>query len=239
MRHFYFIILLLVNLPLLAQVGIGTEDPVATLDINGNLIIRSVDTISSGKSNISILVIDNSLKGNSEVKQIPITEFREESTSSAYSAVNDGNWSLLQLNILNRKWSKIDLTGEDDTKLGNQSLLKNGVYTAPKSGIYRIHFVIHLESGIELSVLGGKRLAVLKNNSVWEEKYFDAINVGIGSDLLGLNSIAQVPLTSTSIDTLIELEKGDKVQFVMSSALLNIGLLSDSKIALQAYKIAH
>ncbi len=90
-----------------------------------------------------------------------------------------------------------------------------------------------MESGISLSAFGGKSLALIKNGtSIWERKYFDAVRVSLSG--LGITTI---PVTSTSLDTLIELEEGDTVTFAMSSGLLNLSVLGDAKVSLQVYKI--
>ncbi|MEO4006671.1 hypothetical protein [Flavobacterium sp. CAU 1735] len=53
--------LFFLSLTCFSQVGINTDTPEATLDINGNLKISNVRTVSSG-SNVSSLVIDKNTK---------------------------------------------------------------------------------------------------------------------------------------------------------------------------------
>ena len=229
MRHYYIIILILVNLPLYSQVGVGTEDPQATLDLNGNMKIRTVDEASTLNDSLKFLVRDISSTGDYEVKEVSGDNLFN--SASIFSAQNDGDWNLLSATILS-SWRAIDLTSAD-TRIGNSSLLNNGVYTAPQSGIYKIHFEVQMESGISLSVFGGKSLALIKNGTnVWERKYFDAVK----ASLLGVG-ITTIPVTCTSLHTLIELEKDDTVTFAMSSDLLDTSVLGDAKVSLQIYKI--
>ena len=229
MRHYYIIILILVNLPLSAQVGVGTEDPQATLDLNGNMKIRTVDEASTFNDSLKFLVRDISSTGDYEVKEVSGDNLF--TSASIFSAQNDGDWNLLSATILS-SWRAIDLTSAD-TRIGDSSLLDNGVYTAPQSGIYRIHFEVQMESGISLSAFGGKSLALIKNGtSIWERKYFDAVRASISG--LGITTI---PITSTNLDTLIELNKNDTVTFAMSSGLLNLSVLGDAKVSLHVYKI--
>lgn len=229
MRYYYIIILILVNLPLYSQVGVGTEDPQATLDLNGNMKIRTVDEASTLNDSLKFLVRDISSTGDYEVKEVSGENFFN--SASIFSAQNDGDWNLLSATVLS-SWRAIDLTGAD-TRIGDSSLLNNGVYTAPQSGIYKIHFEVQMESGISLSVFGGKSLALIKNgSSIWERKYFDAVRASVL-----VTTIAAIPVTSTSLHTLIELEKDDTVTFAMSSGLLDASVLGDAKVSLQIYKI--
>ncbi|UAB83033.1 hypothetical protein INR75_12495 [Zunongwangia sp. SCSIO 43204] len=229
MRYYYIIILILVNLPLYSQVGVGTEDPQATLDLNGNMKIRTVDEASTINDSLKFLVRDISSTGDYEVKEVSGNNLFN--SAPIFSAQNDGNWNLLSATLLS-SWRAIDLTSAD-TRIGDSSLLNNGVYTAPQSGIYRINFEVQMESGISLSAFGGKSLALIKNGtSIWERKYFDAVRASISG--LGITTI---PITSTNLDTLIELNKNDTVTFAMSSGLLNLSVLGDAKVSLQVYKI--
>lgn len=51
---FILALFIILNFPVLAQVGIGTNAPTATLDINGNLAIRSVTSSSVNTSGLTI-----------------------------------------------------------------------------------------------------------------------------------------------------------------------------------------
>ena len=59
MRKIYAFFLILSFSLMQSQVGINTVDPQATLDVNGNVIIRTVDAASSS-SNYDFLVHNNS-----------------------------------------------------------------------------------------------------------------------------------------------------------------------------------
>ncbi len=98
MRHYYIIILILVNLPLYSQVGVGTEDPQATLDLNGNMKIRTVDEASTFNDSLKFLVRDISSTGDYEVKEVSGDNLFN--SASIFSAQNDGDWNLLSATIL-------------------------------------------------------------------------------------------------------------------------------------------
>lgn len=70
-----------------AQVGIGTDDPQATLDVNGNVKIRTTPEITSLTNDQYILVKDQSASGDNEISQISSSYF---TTATAYAAESDG-----------------------------------------------------------------------------------------------------------------------------------------------------
>lgn len=241
---FYFLIALLSFESIYSQVGINTQDPKATLDINGNLIVRNVSSISSLSNNHTILVRDKSSVGDFQIKEIDPNNLINGTgfSSTAYYASKNGAWSLLNLSI-GGGWQKIGLTGSNDTKLGNQSLFTDGVYTSTQSGLYIINYEVQLESGVNLEVLGGKKLGILKNNTLWEEKELNAVRVSITIPPVGPTiTIATVPVTSTGIQSIVALDAGDTITFAMNtSGLLPValGLLTDSKVNLNIYKISN
>lgn len=229
-KRFYFFGLILLATVTRAQVGINTPDPKSTLDINGNLIIRNVPNVETINSDYTFLVRDNSTTGDHEIKEINSDRLFHGST--AYYATKNGNWSLLNLSI-GGNWQKLNITGSTDTKLGNPQLFTDGVYTAQKPGIYMISYEFQLESGVNLEALGGKKLGILRNNEIWEEKSFDGVRVS----LLGI-TLASVPVTSSSIQSIVSLEAGDTVTFAVNlNGLLNLGLLTNSKVNLYIYRI--
>lgn len=219
-----------------AQVGINTTTPKATLDVNGNLKIRNTSPITTLNTNHVVLLKDKSTTGDNEIKEADISLFSSNVNSTVYSAQKDGSWSLLDLAIGN-DWQKIGLTGASDTKVGNQALFTSGVYTAPQTGIYAVNYEFQFKSGVNLNVLGNKKLGLIKNNSIWEEKILDAVRV----DVLGIGVVA-VPVTSTNINTYVQLNAGETLTFAVNTTGLlpiNISLLTDAKVSLQIHKISN
>ncbi len=215
----------------IAQVGIGTDDPQSTLDINGNVKIRTVNTVTSPTTDHGVLMIDNSVVGDNEIVQIsPDNLF--STSSSAYSARKDGSWSLLSLGISGTNWHKINLTGDDDTRVGNSALFTDGVYTAPESGIYMVTYEFQLEAGVNLDVLGNKRLGLIKNaNEIWEDKFFDAVRVELIVPLLA------VPVTSSTISSMVELNAGETLTFAVETGGVNLTLLTNNLVSISIFKI--
>lgn len=231
-----FVVFLFTNI-LNAQVGINTSDPKSTLDINGNLKIRNVTALSSLNSNHTILVRDKtSTTGDFEIKEIN-SDVLVVGNANAYYASKTGSWSLLDLG-LGSFWSKINLTGASDTKLGNTALFNTGVYTAPQAGIYAVNYEFQFTAGVNLEALGGKKLGIIKNgNIIWDEKLFDGVRISVLTVTL-----ASVPITSTKLTSLVQLAAGDTITFAVNvSGLLpiDITLLNSAKVNLYIYKISN
>lgn len=81
-------------------------------------------------------------------------------------------------------------------------------------------------------------MGLIKNGSVlWDEKLFDGVRVS----LLGV-TLASVPLTSTKLTSLVQLNAGDTLTFAVNVAGLlpaDIVLLSSAKVNLYIYKVSN
>lgn len=213
-----------------AQVGIGTDDPKATLDVNGNVKIRTTPEVTSLTSDHYILVKDQSASGDNEISQISSSYF---TAATAYAAESDGGWSLLNLGISGTNWNRLNLSS-GDTTIGDPTHFVNGTYTAPSSGVYVVNYEFQLEAGVDITLLGNKRLGLIKNGVVIEDKVFDGVRVALGP----LN-VATIPVTSTNINKMVMLEAGDTLTFAVETGGINLGLLTDNKVSLYVYKVAN
>lgn len=219
----------------LGQVGIGTEDPKASLDIHGDLIIRDVEEVNSITQNHKILLRDTSVSGDNKVYEADLNLIQKSQSTTAYAAEKDGSWELLDLDLGN-SWYNLDLDGNTNTKIGDPTIFQNGTYLVRESGIYVVNYELQFEAGVNLELLGGKSLGVMRNGVVEEQKVMDGIRVS----LLGL-TLASIPVTSTSLNTMLILEEGDELSFALNSGgilPIDLGLLGDSKISIYIYKIA-
>lgn len=236
-KKFYILVVLVFTTILNAQVGVNTSDPKSTLDVNGNLKIRTVTALSSLNTNHTILVRDQtSSTGDFEIKEVASAYFMP-GNSSAYYATKTGSGSLVDLG-LGSSWSRVNLTGTSDTKLGSQALFTSGVYTAPQTGVYAVTYEYQFNAGVNLEALGGKKLGLIKNgNIIWDEKLFDGVRVS----LLGI-TLASVPVTSTTLTSLVQLNTNDTLTFAVNvSGLLPIDLtlLNSGKVNIYIYKISN
>lgn len=214
------------------QIGINTPDPKATLDVNGNLKVRGLSDVANlTSSSYTILLKPTASSGDSEIKEIDA-----DAVLTAYSAAKTGSWQLLDFGF-GSSWYKINLTGSNDTKVGKSSLFTNGVYTAQNSGIYNVNYEFQFQSGVNLEILGGKRLGILKNGTVWEDKYFDAVRVSI----LGV-TVAAIPVTSSMANTLVYLNPGDTITFAVNTAGLlpsDLAILTTSRVSLSIFRVGN
>ncbi|MEG0926822.1 hypothetical protein [Chryseobacterium sp.] len=154
-------------------------------------------------------------------------------SGTALYASKDSAWSLINLGISGSNWNKINLSSQD-VKTGTASLFNTGVYTAAKSGIYEVTFETQLAGGIDLGILGGKKMGILKNGTmVFEEKIFDAVRVSI----LGI-TLAAVPVTSTTLTSLIKLNAGETIAFAIDTGGVNLTLLTDGKVSVSVFKVS-
>lgn len=224
-----------------AQVGINTSDPKATLDINGNLKIRTLNTVSSLSANQNILITDKTAGGDFEIKEISANALLGQYNGNAYYASKSGSWSLVDLGI-GSSWYRINLTGSQDTKLGTPSLFNAGVYTAPQSGIYMVDYEFQLASGANLEVLGGKRFGIFKNASLWDEKLFDGVRVAINAAPILTLTLAAIPITSTNLSTLVYLNSSETLTFAVNTGGLlpiDLAVLTSGKVNIKIYKVGN
>ena len=236
-RIFILVISLFSNI-ILAQVGINTTDPKATLDINGDLKIRTLNTVNTILTTEQVILLrDKSTAGDFVVKEVSADVLLD---SHAYYASKSGSWSLLAL-ALGSSWYKINITGANDTKVGRQSLFTDGVYTAPQKGVYAINYEFQMASGVNLELLGGKKLGIIKNNTiVWDEKIFDGIRISLDLGLTTL-TIAAIPVTSTSLTSMVQLNAGETITFAVNTSgvlPVNLGVLTSGKVNINIYKIS-
>lgn len=234
MKNTMTILLFFWGLGLNAQVGINTTTPKATLDINGNIKIRTISTVPSVAQDHMILARDQSEGGDHEIIQISPSAIPNANDRTVFSAQKNGGWSLLALAV-GGSWYKINVSAADK-RVGNPALFTNGVYKAPKSGTYAVTYDIQFKSGVNLEVLGGKSLGIFKNATLWEQKVLDGVRISILSV-----SIASLPLTSTTLTTLIELQENEEITFAMNTdgvLPINLGVLTEAKVSVNIYRIA-
>ena len=220
----------------LGQVGIGTEDPKASLDIHGDLIVRDVDEVNSISQNHKILVRDTSENGDNKVYEADLALIQQPLSTTAYAAEKNGSWQLLDLSLGNN-WYNIDLDGSTDTKIGDPTIFQDGTYLVRETGIYVVNYELQFEAGVNIELLGGKSLGLIKNGEVADTKVMDGIRIS----LIGL-SLASLPVTSTSLNTMLVLTEGDELSFAINSDGLlpvDLGLLGDAKVNLFIYKVAN
>ncbi|EDM45749.1 hypothetical protein SCB49_08067 [unidentified eubacterium SCB49] len=210
----YILFFLIFTNGLYSQVGINTTDPNSTLDINGNLSIRSIANeadLSSAKNSILVTTTE-------EVKKVPLVAIFNEEFKSAVKGSFD-NSSEIDINILGG--NKIIPFDTEEFDLNNEFDTSSYTFTAKEDGIYVVKVQI-TQKNINVDTNFGVRLN--KNGTVIHRNSF----ANIGIDVILLGTINVTP-PGRSIDTIVALETGDTLSFEVESGLVGISTLAGSK----------
>lgn len=205
---------LMMLLPVLgfAQVGIGTTDPTAMLDVNGNFRLRS--TTSNTRATAakdSILVVD-ALGNAQRISSKSVIESHLKTFIKGGFAT--GSPALINISILANAYTTIPFnTIEFDTN--SEYNTTTNTFTAKQPGIYSVYAAIKASPG--LVAAGDFGLAIFKNGAInVRESYMNV-------QLLGIN----INPPNRSIQTLMQLNTGDTITFRgYSGGVLTVGILS-------------
>lgn len=196
----------------LAQVGIGTTSPTATLDVNGALRVRTTDSnIRETSAKDSILVSDR--YGNVQrISSKMVIESRLKTfVKGGFSAAADQSLTLSSGTVkIPFNYEDLDENNEFDTS--------TNTFTAKTDGIYTINVQIKSNAS---SVATNFGVSILKNESVIARCGF--ANVGV---TIAFVTIAVTPPVRT-VQTLVKLSVGDTISFNVYSDLINVGLISN------------
>lgn len=220
------------------QVGIDTETPSAKLDINGDLKVRDVDLMNTF-SDPTILVHDEA--SDHLIKGIKYSKLFSTTESLVY-AYQKNTPALIKLNLNTSitiggiQWNIFSL--EDGGSggylpIGSSDVFNGNTYTAPSTGYYMVNLELQFTGLVNASVLlGARNIAVIKNNSsIVYSKPYD----GITLDLLVLSG--NIPLSSTTMETIVQLNKDDTLRFGIQNTLLNASVLGGSTFKLMIFKL--
>ena len=161
---------------------------------------------------------------------------------SVYSASDEINDNLLSLTLdSNNEFTQIDLAALN-AKFGDNNINTQGYYVAPSSGYYHVTYDLQLEGGVDISALGNTRIWLVKNPEASEpeieRKLIDAIKLSF--DLVGPIDIdlVSIPVTSTTLSTLIRLEEGETLAFGTDPTTLELDILTSSRVTINIHKVA-
>lgn len=208
------IFLLLFSFAASAQVGIGTTNPTTTLDVNGPLRVRS--TVTNNRESVakdSILVSDS--YGN--IQRIS-SKMVVQSHLKTFIKGGFSNTTVLSL-TLSSGVVKIPFNFEDFDE-NDEFETTSSIFTAKTSGIYTVNVQIKSNAS---SVATNFGVAILKNEAVIARNGF--ANIGIN---LGITSVNVTP-PIRSVQTLVKLDVGDTIKFIVYTDLINIGLISNKE----------
>lgn len=194
----------------------------------------STNTLAvAGLQQTTTLVTDKVvvMDANGVLKIANASDFAKSKTTTVFKAFKTGSWSLLSLG---GGWNTIPLVTAD-RQIGAASLLNaSGEYVVPSTGIYKIKYELRMQ-GVNAALLGSSFLGLIKNGSTTavEEKPLEALTVNIA---LVIN-LADIPLSGSTLDTVLELNAGDRIAFGFKTGI-SLGLLSSKQAAVYIYKIS-
>lgn len=199
--------------PFFAQVGIDTTLPTASLDVNGNLRVRTLtSTPNNSAAKDSILVSDN--LGN--IKRVSSKTVIESHLKTFIKGSFSGSTDISLTLASGTKKIPFNLEEFDENDEFNTT---TNTFTATQSGIYAINVAIKTTSSISIALDFG--VAILKNGTVINRNSF--ANIGV----LGINVTPPV----RSVQTLVSLNSGDTINFniICNIASLSLDLLSNKE----------
>lgn len=220
-----------------AQVGIGTDNPQATLDVNGNLKVREIALTESIPPGQAVLYVDNTVIGDAVVKKVT-TEglaealFNEYFGSTIFAARKSSGISLLNIGL----WGNFQpiIFDESDVTAGNYELISNDGYLVPDTGVYLINYSFTYGTGIQLGLLSGTpKISIVRQTP----SGFSEINF---KDFAGITlaGLASLTLSSADLSGMYQLNAGDRIYFGINRDGVNLGLLSSSQATVSIAKIS-
>ena len=205
-------IVLLFSIPLFSQVGIGTTEPTASLDINGNLRIRSIQEETEEKiAADSILVISR----DGTVNRISSKKVYESNIKTAIRGGFSGTGTNINLSI-GSNYAIIPFDAID-FDANNEFDVATHTFTAKQDGIYQVYAQINSSGGI--AAFSNYGIQILQRRTVIAQQNFANINLTV----LTLNINITPPVRS--IQTLVQLSEGEAIQFRVFTNLLSVNLL--------------
>lgn len=187
----------------LAQVGVNTTTPTATLDVNGDVVIQNVPNCDESVTN-KILVHNSS---NNRVEAINLQK-------SFVKGIGGTGFSILSLTILSG-WNKVSFPTLEFDENGDFNLTTQ-TFTAPMNGIYNISVYVKMNSLVSISSFG---VGIFKENSGGTQLIADESYKSLDVTILGIG-VTSPPTRSTQ--TLVKLNQGDKIHFGIKSSDLTI-----------------
>lgn len=204
MKKYILLFPLLWNAFSYAQVGIGTETPEATLDVNGNLIVRNISNATSN-SNPTIIVLEDN-----EFKKMSMSSLGTNPQLSNYnSAVSLNKKTDLASYPIDRNdiWKLIEISNTE-VNAGNANRIIDNGYVVPSSGLYYINFELELTESFRNGYIS-KKIAVLKNDQRIKEASI------VGNYIYNPTALTY-SISNSFINNIYYLEENDIVKFALN-----------------------
>ncbi|RNA62845.1 hypothetical protein D1631_13335 [Chryseobacterium nematophagum] len=217
-----------------SQVGINTITPTATLDVNGNVKVRTVPTATSLAS-LMLIGVDT---GTSEIQKIDLTTLTNSFVNtSIYAAKKTTGISLLTLGIFPSGFRAVNFL-EAERMTGTTTGLFSDVdntYVIPSPGTYAVGFTFRYGTGVQASILSNSPGVGITRNRGGVATLIDSRNFS-GANLL----LVSLTISESSLNSIYTFQEGDRISFGLTgSSALDIGLLGNSVASFYIYKISN
>jgi len=214
-----------------AQVGVYTSNPLATLDVNGNMMLRSTPQATT---NYNILAIK---KSNSEVSYVDPSIFTSSTNTTVGKATATSGTTLLalDLSLFNTDWNILKLPNLEINPDNFTSTANDFYYTVPSTGKYYINFRLKNTTLLSLGLATDAQMGILATNPAGTSTLIDSIF---------MNAISTSLLSGyyfENMSSIYILQAGDKIRFLYNKGSLSIslGLLANSSASLTLFKISN
>ncbi|MEG0925980.1 MULTISPECIES: hypothetical protein [Chryseobacterium] len=230
----YSLVLACATLPLFSQVGINTDTPTQTLDVNGTLRVR-VTPAAGTVTGYNILAQDTS---SQEVFSM------DPQLIIAASSVNSGMFaarkttgiSLLSLGLFPSGFRAVNFVAAERT-IGSAAMFSDtdNTFIVPSTGVYYIGFSFRYGTGVQASLLANSPgVGIVRTRSgvatTIDSRAFSGIDV----------TLLKLTISDANISSIYSLQAGDKISFgLVGSSLLDAGILGSSVAAFTIYKVSN
>ncbi|MDM1553402.1 hypothetical protein PYS58_23680 [Chryseobacterium indologenes] len=230
----YSLILACAALPLFSQVGINTDAPTATLDVNGTMRVR-VTPPATTVTGFQILAQD---AATTEVfamdPQLLIAA--SNVNSGMYAARKSTGINLLSLGLFPSGFRAVNFLAAERT-IGSAALFSDtdNTFIVPSTGVYYIGFSFRYGTGVQASLLANSPgVGIVRTRSgvatTIDSRAFSGIDV----------TLLKLTISDASINSIYSLQAGDKISFgLVGSSLLDAGILGSSTASFTIYKVSN
>lgn len=233
-NKFYSLIFACATLPLFSQVGINTNAPTATLDVNGTLRVR-VTPPAATVTGYQILAQD---AATTEVFSLdPQLLIAASGTNTTmYAAKKTAGISLLTLGLFPSGFRAVNFL-QAERSIGSASLFSDtdNTYTIPSTGVYAISFSFRYGTGLQASILANSPGIGIVRTRAGVATTIDTRPFS-GANLLVLS----LTISETTINSLYSFQAGDKISLGLTgSTALDVGLIGSSVSSFYIYKVSN
>lgn len=198
-----------------SQIGIGTTQPTAMLDIKGNMRIRTTANSPRETAAKDSILTSNAIGNSNRVSSKTLVYSHKKSYVTGF--FSGGASPTLSLTSSRAKITfnakEIDINNDFNTS--------TNTFTAPRTGIYRIGVQIVSTSSVGVTTDFG--VQIVKNGTTVLAKNNFA-NIGVVVAFINVN----VTQPLRNVFTTASLNAGDTITFETYSALLNVSLLGNN-----------